>query len=37
RQVIREALQQSPHISRFETGHEKEGGDGVTVAHLRTD
>jgi len=34
RQVVREALRASPHIQRFETGLEGEGGDGVTVAHL---
>jgi DNA mismatch repair protein MutS2 len=34
RQVIREALQKSPHVDRFEQGLEQEGGDGVTVAHL---
>lgn len=37
RQVVREALRQSPHVKSFETGLESEGGDGVTVAHLRTD
>ncbi|HPH97785.1 MAG TPA: endonuclease MutS2 [Anaerolineaceae bacterium] len=37
RQVIREALQQSPHVKKWETGSEKEGGDGVTVAKLATD
>ena len=35
RQVIREALQSSPHVSRFEAGHDNEGGEGVTVAHLK--
>ncbi len=35
--VIREALRKSPHVARFETGKENEGGDGVTVAHLRTE
>ncbi|HWQ47116.1 MAG TPA: endonuclease MutS2 [Longilinea sp.] len=34
RQVIREALQKSPHVDRFEQGLEQEGGDGVTVAHM---
>lgn len=34
RQVIREALQKSPHVDRFEQGLVQEGGDGVTVAHL---
>jgi DNA mismatch repair protein MutS2 len=37
RQVIRDALRASPHVSRHESGSEKEGGDGVTVAHLHRD
>ena len=37
RQVVREALKQSPHVKNFEQGLENEGGDGVTVAHLRAD
>ncbi len=37
RQVIREALKQSAHIIRFETGQESEGGDGVTVAFIKED
>ncbi len=37
RQVIREALSRSEFVSRHETGQEKEGGEGVTVAHLDTD
>jgi DNA mismatch repair protein MutS2 len=37
RQVIREALQSSPHVKHFESGMENEGGDGVTVAHLALD
>jgi DNA mismatch repair protein MutS2 len=37
RQVVREALRQSQHVKRFETGHEGEGGDGVTVAHMESD
>lgn len=37
RQVIREALQASPLVQRFETGMENEGGDGVTVAFIRPD
>ncbi len=36
RQVIREALTQSPHVKSWESGGEKEGGDGVTVAKLAT-
>lgn len=34
RQVIRESLGQSPHVKNWETGGEKEGGDGVTVVRL---
>lgn len=34
RQVIREALQHSPHVSHWESGLDGEGGEGVTVAHL---
>lgn len=37
RQVIREALSASPHVKHWENGLEKEGGDGVTVAHLAVD
>lgn len=37
RQVIREALTDSPHVSRFEPGADNEGGDGVTIAHLEGD
>jgi DNA mismatch repair protein MutS2 len=37
RQVVRQALRESPHISTFEPGQENEGGDGVTVAHLASD
>jgi DNA mismatch repair protein MutS2 len=36
RQVVREALQESPHVSSWENGQDKEGGEGVTVAHLHT-
>jgi DNA mismatch repair protein MutS2 len=36
RQSVREALSQYPHISSYEAGGEKEGGEGVTVARLRT-
>jgi DNA mismatch repair protein MutS2 len=31
---VREALSSHPHIKSFESGGEKEGGDGVTVAKL---
>lgn len=34
RQVIRESLAQSPHVKQWESGQEKEGGEGVTVARL---
>ncbi len=34
RQSVREALSGHPHIKSFESGGEKEGGDGVTVAKL---
>jgi len=37
RQVIREALTDSVHVSRFESGADNEGGDGVTIAHLDLD
>jgi DNA mismatch repair protein MutS2 len=36
RQSVREVLAHHPHISSYESGGEKEGGDGVTVAKLRT-
>jgi DNA mismatch repair protein MutS2 len=36
RQVIREALGQSQHVKNWEAGGDKEGGEGVTVAHLTT-
>jgi DNA mismatch repair protein MutS2 len=36
RQSVREALQSHPHIKSFEAGAANEGGDGVTVAKLRT-
>ena len=34
RQAVREALDQHPHVKSFESGGDKEGGDGVTVAKL---
>jgi DNA mismatch repair protein MutS2 len=34
RQAVREALTSHPHVRSFELGGEKEGGDGVTIAHL---
>jgi len=36
RESVREALQNSPHIDRFEGGSHTEGGEGVTVVHLKT-
>lgn len=36
RQAVRESLGGHPHVASFEPGGEKEGGDGVTVAKLRT-
>jgi len=37
RQVLRDALRDSPHITRWEDGLRNEGGEGVTVAHLQQD
>lgn len=37
RQVVRRALSQLEYISRWESGIEREGGDGVTVAFLKND
>jgi DNA mismatch repair protein MutS2 len=34
REVIRQALSENSHVKSFQTGGEKEGGDGVTVAKL---
>ncbi len=34
RQAVREVLARHPHVKSFESGTEKEGGDGVTVAKL---
>ncbi len=34
RLAVREALSHSPHVKSFESGGDKEGGDGVTVARL---
>jgi len=36
RQVIREALHASAHVSSHEAGRDNEGGDGVTVAKLNS-
>jgi DNA mismatch repair protein MutS2 len=35
RQAIREALRSNPYSATFQSGSETEGGDGVTVVHLR--
>jgi DNA mismatch repair protein MutS2 len=35
RQVVRQALIHHPHVSSFESGDDKEGGEGVTIAKLR--
>jgi DNA mismatch repair protein MutS2 len=37
RQVIRDELKHSPHVRGFETGQESEGGDGVTIAFMKTE
>lgn len=37
RQVIREALKESPHVTSFNSGMDNEGGDGVTVAKMNSD
>ena len=36
RQAVREALRGHPNIKSFEQGGVNEGGDGVTVARLKT-
>jgi len=33
---VREALGAHPHIKSFDPGEANEGGDGVTVAKLKT-
>jgi DNA mismatch repair protein MutS2 len=37
RQVIRDAMKQSPQVRAVENGQESEGGDGVTVALIKVD
>lgn len=37
RKVVRDVLQQHPVVERSETAKQNEGGDGATVAWLRTD
>lgn len=34
REVVRDSLRQSSHVVRWESGGDREGGDGVTVAFL---
>ena len=36
RDVVRQALSQHPHVKSYEGGKRGEGGDGVTVARLRS-
>jgi DNA mismatch repair protein MutS2 len=36
RQSVRQALGSNPHVKRFESGGQTEGGEGVTVAHLKS-
>ena len=37
RSYIREALADSAHVKRWENAGDKEGGEGVTIAHLQVD
>jgi len=36
RNVVRQALEQHPHVASFESAKRTEGGDGATVANLRS-
>ena len=36
RQVVQEYLNTSPYVERWELAMRNEGGEGVTVAHLKT-
>lgn len=35
RESVRQALGNNPHVERFESGGQSEGGEGVTIAHLK--
>jgi len=35
RESVREALGSNPHVARYESGSQAEGGDGVTIGHLK--
>jgi DNA mismatch repair protein MutS2 len=35
RQAVREMLQSHAHVTSWETGQDKEGGEGVTIAKLK--
>jgi len=35
RESVREAMASNPHVARSESGSQAEGGDGVTIAHLK--
>jgi DNA mismatch repair protein MutS2 len=37
RQGVRQALRLNQHVSAWTAGGEKEGGEGVTVAHLHSE
>jgi DNA mismatch repair protein MutS2 len=37
RESVREALNDSPFVDRYEAGGNTEGGEGVTVAHMKRD
>ena len=36
RESVRDELGRNPHVARYESGGQGEGGEGVTVAHLKT-
>lgn len=35
RESVRDSLSKSPYVDRFEIGGDVEGGDGVTIAHIK--